>query len=76
MSVDPNQVVDSAATAAKDAIAADKSSGSKKVFAFAKSKEFWLNVAGIAGAYSGYLPSAYAPYVLTGLNLLLHYLQS
>lgn len=73
MSVDPNQVIDSAATVAKDAIAADKKVGGKAL-GFLKSKEFWLNVVGVAGAYTGYIPSPFAPYVIVGVNLLLHYL--
>jgi len=71
MGVDSNQVVDDAAKLAKDAVAADAGKG---VLSFVKSKEFWLNAAAVGGTYLQYIPSKYAPYVIVGVNALLHFL--
>lgn len=75
MGIDPNQIVDQTAAVAKKAIAVDQAAGGK-VLAFVQSRAFWLNVVGVVGAYMQYIPAKYAPYVLVGMNVLLHYLQS
>ena len=67
--VTPAQVGATASTVATAAAKVGKS--------FLKSKTFWANVLMAGTAYFGYIPASaapYAPYIATGVNVLLRFL--